>query len=44
MGDHNEGGAGLGLDAEEFLPGLLAEAAVQGGKGFVQQEQAGAGG
>ena len=39
VGDEDEGGAGLALDAEEFLPGLLAEVAVERGHGFVEQQE-----
>ena len=39
VGDQDEGGAELGLDAQEFLPDLMAHVAVEGRHRLVEEER-----
>ncbi len=43
VGDEDEGGPGLALDAEQFLARLLPQAAVERGERLVEEEEAWAG-
>ena len=43
VGDKHEGGAGFALHAQQLLPGLFAQVAVERGHRLVEQQQAGPG-